>query len=457
MAKLISTNPAKNYQVLGSVDISSVKEITGKVAKARSATAGWKALGVVKRIELLQPLYQQFLKRKKEIALLVTREIGKPITESKSDLDWDDGYFKDFLEQGPAYLKDEISYQKDKKVHRLVYEPLGIAVVIVPWNYPFGNFLWGVVPNLIAGNTVIFKHSEECPLMGKLIDEMMDALHFPEGVFSQIYGDGKAGEQLVNSDIDLIWFTGSTAVGKKLYEIAGKKFIKGVMELGGSNPAVVFEDVNIDTIIGILYTGRFMNCGQVCDATKRLIVHKSIYGALLKKLEERLVEVKIGDPESEGTQLGSLVAKRQLELLEGQVSDAVTRGARIVSGGSRPVGLRGAYYLPTLLTNVKRQMRVWKEEVFGPVLPVIPFQTEEEAIELANDTPYGLGAQVFSKDVDRALRVANKINAGCVDVNEGNHWQPCTPFGGFKGSGKGREHGKQGFQELCQIKVIALG
>ncbi|MDP1722007.1 MAG: aldehyde dehydrogenase family protein [Candidatus Gottesmanbacteria bacterium] len=457
MKKLISTNPAKNYEVLGSVDVSTSKEINSKITKARSATAAWKALGVVKRIEFLQPLYQQFLKRKKEIALLVTREIGKPITESKSDLDWDDGYFQDFLEQGPTYLEDEISYQKDKKVHRLVYEPLGIAAVIVPWNYPFGNFLWGVVPNLIAGNTVVFKHSEECPLMGKLIDEMMDTLHLPEGVFSQIYGGGKVGEQLVNGDIDLIWFTGSTGTGKKLYEIAGKKFIKGVMELGGSNPAVVFEDVNIDTIIGTLYTGRFMNCGQVCDATKRLIVHKSIYGALVKKLEERLADVKIGDPESEGTQLGSLVAKRQLELLEGQVSDAVTRGARIVSGGSRPVGLRGAYYLPTLLTNVKRPMRVWKEEVFGPVLPVIPFQTEEEAIELANDTPYGLGAQVFSKDVDRALRVANKINAGCVDVNEGNHWQPCTPFGGFKGSGKGREHGKPGFQELCQIKVIALG
>lgn len=456
MKKLISTNPAKNYEVLGSVSISSSKEIKEKVANARLATAGWKALGVAKRIALLRPLYQQFLKRKKEIALLVTREIGKPITEAKSDLDWDDGYFQDFLNHGLTYLEDEISYQKEKKVHRLVYEPLGVAALIVPWNYPFGNFLWGVIPNLISGNTVVFKHSEECPLMGKLIDEMMGSLHLPEGVFSQVYGDGKVGELLVNSDIDLIWFTGSTAVGKKLYEIAGKKFIKGVMELGGSNPAVVFEDVNIDAIIGTLYTGRFMNCGQVCDATKRLIVHKSIYGALVKKLEERLASVKIGDPEDEATQLGSLVAKRQLEFLETQVADAVARGAKVVIGGSRPTGLRGAYYLPTILTNVKRKMMVWKDEVFGPVLPIVSFQTEEEAIALANDTPYGLGAQVFSKDIGRAIRVANKINAGCVDVNEGNHWQPCTPFGGCKGSGKGREHGKHGFQELCQIKVIAI-
>lgn len=456
MKKLVSTNPAKNYEVLGSVSISTLKELKEKLQKARVATVGWKALGVKKRIELLQPLYQQFLKRKKEIALLVTREIGKPITEAKSDLDWDGGYFQDFLEQGPKYLESETSYQKDKKVHKLIYEPLGVSAVIVPWNYPFGNFLWGVVPNLIAGNTVVFKHSEECPLMGKLIDEMMLTLHLPQGVFSQVYGGGEVGEQLVKGDIDLIWFTGSTGVGKKLYEIAGKNFIKGVMELGGSNPAIVFDDVDIDAIIATLYTGRFMNCGQVCDATKRLIVHQSIYGGLMKKLEERLANVRIGDPEDEATQLGSLVAKRQLDLLEAQVADAVARGAKVIIGGRRPVGLQGAYYLPTVLTNVTREMRVWKEEVFGPVLPVVTFQTEEEAVTLANDTPYGLGAQVFSKDVDRAIRVAKKINAGCVDINEGNHWQPSTPFGGFKESGKGREHGKHGFQELCQIKVIAI-
>lgn len=457
MIQLISTNPAKNYEVLGSVSVTPLKEIKARVANARAATAGWKALGVKKRIELLRPLYQQFLKRKNEIALLVTREIGKPITEAKSDLDWDGGYFQNFLDHGAMYLQDEIPYQKNGKSHRVIYEPLGVASVIVPWNYPFGNALWGIVPNLIAGNVVVFKHSEECPLMGKLIDEMIGSLNLSEGVFSQVYGDGKVGELLANSDIDLIWFTGSTAVGKKLYETVGKKFIKGVMELGGSNPAVVFDDVDVDALIGTLYTGRFMNCGQVCDATKRLIVHKSICGGLVKKLEERLSNVKIGDPEDEVTQLGSLVSKRQLELLEAQVAEAVTRGAKVVTGGRRPAGLRGAYYMPTVLTNVKQEMRVWKEEVFGPVLPVVMFQTEEEAVILANDTPYGLGAQVFSKDVDRAIRVANNINAGSVDINGGNHWQPCTPFGGYKGSGKGREHGKHGFQELCQIKVIATG
>lgn len=456
MAKLVSTNPAKNYAVLGSVTVSTAKEIVQKVARARAAAEGWKELGAVKRSNLLRPLYDLFLKRKEEIALLITREIGKPITESRGDLDWDKGYFDDFLTNGPKYLEDEVVYRESGKAHRMVYEPLGVTAVIVPWNYPFGNFLWGVIPNLIAGNTVVFKHSEECPLVGKLIDEMIDTLHLPEGIFSQVYGDGKVGELLVNQAIDLIWFTGSTAVGRKLYEIAGKKFIKGVMEMGGSNPAVVFEDVGIDTIMDQLYTGRFANCGQVCDATKRLIVHTSIYSAVTEKLQERLEAVKIGDPEDETTQLGSLVAKRQLELLEAQIADALTRGARVITGGRRPKGLRGAYYLPTILTKVTRHMRVWKEEVFGPALPIVSFASEKEAIALANDTPYGLGAQVFSRNIDRAVRVARQIQAGCVDVNEGNHWQPCTPFGGYKGSGKGREHGKHGFQELCQIKVIAI-
>lgn len=201
MVKLISTNPAKNYQVFGSVTLSTAKETTQKVAKARAATSGWKDLGVAKRIAILRPLYDEFLKRIEEIALLVTREIGKPIAESRSDLEWDKDYFLDFLNNGSTYLEDEVLFREGKKIHKLVYEPLGVAAVIVPWNYPFANFLWGVIPNIIAGNTVVFKHSEECPLVGRLIEEMMQSLGLPYGVFSQVYGDGRVGELLVNGDL----------------------------------------------------------------------------------------------------------------------------------------------------------------------------------------------------------------------------------------------------------------
>jgi len=457
MSTLVSTNPAKNYKKVGSVEVSSSDEIKRKVDLANKAKTAWKELGVEERTELLRPLYQEFQKREKEIALLTTREIGKPISEALADLEWDKVYFKAFFGDGKRYLKDEITHKEKGSVHKIIYEPRGAAAVIVPWNFPFANFLWGVIPNLIAGNTVIFKHSEECPLTGKLCEEMMGQLDLPRGVFSEVYGDGKIGELLVGQDIDFIWFTGSSEVGKKLYKIAGKKFVKSVLEMGGSNPAVVFDDVEISNkLIDRLYTGRFLNNGQVCDSIKRLIVHQSSFNELVEKMRKRVEEVVIGDPEDKKTQIGSLVARRQLELLESQIGDAIKKGAKVVIGGKRPKGLKGAYYLPTLLINVKRNMRVWREEVFGPALPIISFKTEKEAIELANDTVYGLGAQVYSKDKERGLRVASRIDAGCIDINEGNHWLPRNPFGGYKESGIGREHGRHGFQELCQIKVVAI-
>lgn len=455
MAKLISTNPARKYEVIGSVNISTLQEIKQKVTEAQKAKKLWKDMGVKKRIELLKPLYSDFLKKKKDIANLVTQEIGKPITEAFDDLEWDQDYFKWYLDNGEKILSDETIYQDNNQTHKIIYEPIGVTAAIAPWNFPWGNFLWAVLPNLIAGNTVIFKHSEECPLSGKYYEEMMNKLNLPKGVFTEVYGDGKVGETLVKENIDFIWFTGSSKIGKHLYQIAGNKFVKVILEMGGSNPAIIFNDININSFIGKIYAKRFMNCGQVCDAMKRLIVHESIFNQVVTELK-RIVESKIvGDPENSKTDIGSLVAKRQLELLESQVKDAIKKGAKIITGGKRSEKFNGAFYLPTLLTNVKKNMRVWDEETFGPVLVIVPFRTEKEAIDLANDTSYGLGAQIYTKDKNRAFRVASEIQAGTVDINEGNHWQPCTPFGGYKNSGIGREHGVLGFRELCQIKVIA--
>lgn len=457
MNKLISTNPAKDYQKIGEVEISSLSEIKEKVNLANRAKKLWKDIGVKERTKRLTSLYQIVEKRKKEIALSVTREIGKPIKEAINDINWDLTYFKWYLDNSEKYLGDEATHKEGNVIHKVVYEPIGTVASIVPWNFPFGNFLWGVIPNLIAGNTVVFKHSEECPLTGQLLEEIISKLKLPRGVFSEVYGDGKVGEQLVNQNIDLIWFTGSSKVGKKLYEIAGRKFIKAILELGGSNPAVIFEDVDVKEIMDKLYYKRFLNCGQVCDAVKRLVVHQLIFDKVIDGLKKTIKSKKIGDPEDKKTDIGSLVAKRQLELLESQVKDAIEKGAQIVTGGRRPVSLKGAYYLPTILTNITKDMRVWQEEVFGPVLSVISFKTEEEAIRLANDTNYGLGGEVYSKDKMRALRVASDIEAGTINVNKGNHWLPCNPFGGYKDSGIGREHGRWGLQELCQIKNIAIG
>lgn len=451
--KLVSTNPASGYSTVGSVDISTDTEIHSKVTEANKAALDWKEMGTKKRISLLKPICEEFKSRLDEIASLITNEMGKPIESAKSEAS---GYIEElewFFNHAEAALADEITHEDTKSIHKIVYEPLGTAAVITPWNYPFGMAIWGIFPNLIAGNTVIFKTSEECPLIGKLIEDVITK-HLPKGVFSELYGAGDIGEKLARSDVRLIWFTGSSRVGKLLYKIAADKFIKVILELGGSNPCIVFEDVDVKEAAPLIYNERFWNCGQSCDALKRLIVHESIFDILVSELKNIVEKKKIGDPHSK-VDLGSLVAKRQVVLLEEQVNDAVNKGAYVITGGHAPK-LNGAFYEPTILTNITRDMRVWKEEVFGPVLPIVSFKTEDEAVTLANDTTYGLGSRVLSKDKERAKRVAARIEAGTVEINGVSRWLSCNPFGGYKSSGIGREHGTVGFRELCQIKVVSM-
>lgn len=455
MGKLISTNPAKNYEIVGEVEISSDKDILEKIKSAKKARLTWKESGVKKRIELLRQVYDEFVKRKEEVIELIIKEIGKTRKEANREVDGYSDDFKWFLDNGEGALKEEVTCEDDKTIHKVLYEPFGVSAVITPWNYPFGMFIWGVIPNLIAGNTVVFKHSEECPLTGKLIEEIMLSKNLPQGVFSEIYGAGDVGSKLANQEVNLIWFTGSSKVGKEIYKIGAAKFIKVILEMGGSNPGIIFEDADIDKCIDKLYAKRFVACGQSCDALKRLIVEESVFNEVVEKLKKKIESKAVGDPNLERTDIGSLVAKRQLDLLEEQVKDAVNKGAKIITGGEKPKNLKGAYYLPTLLTNITKDMRVWNEEVFGPVLVVVLFKGEEEAIRLANDTKYGLGALVFTNDKKRAERVALKIEAGTVEINSAIHWVTCNPFGGYKESGMGREHGVYGFRELCQIKVIS--
>jgi len=456
MAKLISTNPAKNYEIVGEIEISTDKDISEKVYSANQTKTIWKEMGIKKRIELLNPTYQDFQNKADEIAMLETKETGRAITESKAIVSGHINKIKWFLDNAESALSDEITHEDNESIHKIVYEPIGTAAVITPWNNPFGMFVWGVIPNLLAGNTVVFKISEECPLVGKLIEDIMLSHNLPEGVFSEVYGDGEVGWKLAQENIDLIWFTGSTQVGQQLFKLAGEKFIKAILELGGSNPCIVFEDVDIEKIVDKIYAKRFKLCGQTCDALKRLIVHESIADKLIEALKQKIESQKVGNPENPETDMGSLVAKRQLDLLESQIKDALDKGAKVVTGGTSPEGVNGAFYLPTLLTNITQDMQVWNEEVFGPALPVIAFRTEEEAISLANDTIYGLGSIVFTKDIERAKRIASKIHSGTVEINNTLHWLSCNPFGGYKKSGMGREHGVVGFRELCQIKVVSM-
>ena len=251
----------------------------------------------------------------------------------------------------------------------------------------------------------------------------------------------------------MLCFTGSTKVGKHLYTVAAEKFISVVLEMGGSAPGVIFADADIASVVDSIYANRFMGGGQMCDGLKRLIVHKSRFYEVVKLLKAKILSKKIGDASNPSTEVGPLVAERQVKALE--IQDAKSKGATIITGGKRPNGLAGAFYEPTLITNIKKDMKVWTEETFGPVLPVISFETESEAIELANDTTYGLGAYVITSDNKTFDRVASKILSGMVSHNNLSYIKPFNPFGGYKQSGIGREHGKYGFEDVTQVKVIA--
>lgn len=455
MSTLVSINPS-TYKKIGSVDISTRDEIAQKVVHAHKAKQMWRELGVSKRVELLREVFVEIKARKEEIALLESQEMGMPLTEALIDVEGTLDFATWYFDNAEKYVSPETTFESDTELHQVVREPIGVAALIIPWNFPLGNVVWGGLQSLICGNVVVLKHSEEVPLCAKLFEQIMANHNLPIGVFSVVYGAGEVGSILVNQHIDLITFTGSTKVGRQLYELAGKKFIKAVVELGGSAPGIIFADADLDIAVENVCANRLMNQGQCCDGLKRIIVHESIAGAVIKRLKEQFEGKKIGNAEEKDTQIGPLVAKRQLDLLFTQVKDAKVKGAVVVTGGnSLEKKLGGAFFEPTILKNITPDMRVWSEEVFGPVLPIMTFKTEEEAIKLANDSAYGLGSYLYAKGKGVIGRVSSVLEAGMVSVNGANYIMPFNPFGGYKASGFGREHGKYGFHELTQIKVIA--
>ena len=455
MNKLISTNPAKNYEPIGEVQISTKQEIIDKVALANQAKVVWRKTDLQTRMDLVQNVYELLSSKKGEIAQLITKEVGKTITNSRNEMDYYLGHVEWCLANVEKAISPQIVDEGTDYLCQVEYELWGTVAVISPWNFPFGMAMWGIIPNLLVGNTVVFKTSEECPLAGRLLEDIFSQVEFPEGVFGVVHGDGVVGDILTDQDVDMIWFTGSTKTGKYLYKKAGEKFIPALMELGGSSPAVVFEDVDVNQAVETIFDARFYHCGQTCTAVKRVVVHESIYDEFISKSKVKLDQVVIGNPEDESTEIGPLTAKRQQKLAIEQINDAKEKNADVYVGPSID-GFEGAYLQPVIVTNVTPDMRVWKEETFAPILPVVSFSSEEEAVELANNTQYGLNAQVLTKDMEKGLRVARAIKAGGLKVGERAPFSREMPFGGYKDSGMGREHGVIGMRQLCQIKSISL-
>ncbi len=452
--QLVSTNPSKNYQVIGEVGVSTAEEVAAKVVAAHKAKKAWQDLGIQGRVELLRKVGQRFVDNKDRLIKLQAEEMGMALKEVEMDFGSTIDFWNSYLDGAAEALKPVVTLEKEHEIHELHRVPRGVVACIVPWNFPFANFVWQCGQNLVAGNVVVFKHSEETPLCGQLIEELLTA-ELPEGVFSEVYGDGTVGKMLVESNVDFICFTGSSAAGSQISTSAGGRLIPTCMELGGSAPGIVFEDADVPAITEGIFFPRFINSGQACDGLKRLIVHTSRYDEVVKALSDMIASKKIGDASDETTDLGPLVAKRQLELLEAQVADAVAKGAKVIVGGKHPDGLEGAYYEPTLLTDIKPDMRVWEEEVFGPVLPITTFENEDEAIRKANHTKYGLGGYIFTTDVERFKRVAMQLETCMVGQNNLIYIQPQNFFGGMKQSGSGREHGPEGFHEVTMSKQIS--
>ena len=293
LQKIISSNPSQNYQPISEVGCSTHQEIATIINQAREAQPLWASFTTTERVAFLEPLYQEFVKRKDDIRSMIAQEMGMPISLCyQIDIDPGLNFMRGYLDNATSWLAPEITYESKEEIHYLFFEPKGVAGISTPWNYPFSNFIWAVMQNLVVGNTVVLKHSEECPLTGKLLEEIMQSGTLPSGVFNEIYGDGNdTGEYLMTSDIDLIWFTGSTGVGKHLYQVAAKKFIPAILELGGSAPGIVFKDVNIKKTTESIYANRFINCGQTCDGLKRLIVHRDIFDAVIQELKN-LIKTK---------------------------------------------------------------------------------------------------------------------------------------------------------------------
>jgi len=459
--KLVSVNPATG-ETLGQLDCASEPDVREAVARARSAQPKWRELGLPNRVAVLKEWQRVLCEKKSDLAQLITREVGKPYAEALTTeviVVLDSARF--YLDNAYRLLRDEPvahgNLAMKQKSGRIVREPFGLVGIISPWNYPFATPATESLAALVAGNAVIVKPSEFTPL---IMLEFADLLHragVPNEIFQVIVGDGSSGAALVNSEIDKLIFTGSVATGKRIGQMAGARLLPVVLELGGKDPMLVLEDAAIDVASSAAVWGAFVNAGQACLSVERCYVHRSIHDAFLAAAVNKSQRLRIGNGMNPGTDMGPMIHHRQLEIVEQHVEDARTRGARVVTGGRRLSELGPNFYAPTVLADVTHEMRIMREETFGPVLPVMAFDTEEEAVQLANDSEFGLGASIFTRDRARGEALARRLATGTVLIND----VVCgfgiseAPHGGVKSSGIGRTHGSFGLDEMVNIKYIA--
>ncbi len=433
--------------------VMSPAEVSSWVAKSRAAFAAWKDVTVPERAKNFKRLAEALRAEKRNYAGLITKEMGKPIKESLAEIEkcaWLSDYY---AESAAQFLEPELIKTENAKSY-VVFEPLGVVLAIMPWNFPFWQAFRFGVPAIIAGNVVLLKHASNVPMTALAIEDAFTKAGFPEGVFKTLLIGPKAATKLIEEDkVDAVSLTGSNKAGGQIGAVAGGKIKKLVLELGGSDPFIVLDDADIEKAGRTAANARMINAGQSCIAAKRFIVMDRLAEEFKKVFVSRLKELKIGDPMDESTDVGPVARRDILDNLNAQLKDAKKKGAEVVQLDSSKKGL---FFAPCVVYNPKPDMKVLTEEVFGPIAPVIIVKSEEEAIKAANATEYGLGASIWSRSIERAEKLAAKIEAGFVAINDMVKSDPRLPFGGVKKSGVGRELSHYGLKEFVNVKTVVV-
>jgi acyl-CoA reductase-like NAD-dependent aldehyde dehydrogenase len=457
---VVDTNPATG-EVLAELPCASAEEVQAAVSRARAAQPRWQATPVSQRIAVVRRFQALLRDRTREVAQLICREAGKPTAEAITTeilVVLDAAEF--CMRTAHRFLRDQPvphgNIAMKGKRGLLVREPYGVVGIISPWNYPFSTPAVETVAALVTGNAVVIKPSEFTPLAALELQKLMHAAGLDRDLLQVVMGEGLAGAALIESGVDKLIFTGSVATGKGVGEAAARRLLPVVLELGGKDPMIVLPDADLEVATSGALWGAFMNAGQTCLSVERCYVHRSIYEAFLKMMIAKIAKLRVGNGLDSEVEMGPLINERQLRTVEAHVNDAVQGGARLLAGGRRLAELGPNFYAPTLLADVTPEMQVIREETFGPVLPVAAFDTEVEAIELANNSDFGLAASVWTRDRKRGEAIARQIQAGTVMVND---MISCfgiseAPHGGLKQSGIGRTHGEMGLAEMVQVKYI---